>query len=252
MQASGVGVADRVDRRRLAGAGAIADALEREAPVRLILVRERAESAELNGLVGRATAAGITVRRVSEHRFARLRAQDPPGDALALLGDAPRKNLRELMAADGAVWLLSGVAYPGNAGFVIRTAEVSGARGVVVDADFDHAKRREATRASMRADRYLPVLWEESAVAIASAREHGRRVIAIEDVGDSAPWEIDLRGPVVFAVGGEADGIPDAVLAACDACVRLPMAGFLPSYNLQAAVAAVALERMRQLEPDSR
>jgi tRNA G18 (ribose-2'-O)-methylase SpoU len=29
--------------------------------------------------------------------------------------------------------------------------------------------------------------------------------------------------------------------------VRVPMAGFIPSYNVQAAMAAVAAERLRQL-----
>jgi tRNA G18 (ribose-2'-O)-methylase SpoU len=243
-----VGVADRVDRRRLAGTGAIAAALDGETPVRLILVRKEAGGAELEALLGRATAAGVAVRRVSGHRFERLRARDASADALALLGDAPGMSLPELMAAGGAVWLLSGVAYPGNAGFVIRTAEVSGARGVVIDAGFDHAGRREAVRASMRADRFLPVRWEESETAITTARACGRRVIAIEDVGDAAPWEVDLSGPVLFVAGGEACGIPDRILAACDRCVRLPMDGFLPSYNVQAAVAVVAIERMRQLE----
>jgi tRNA(Leu) C34 or U34 (ribose-2'-O)-methylase TrmL len=37
------------------------------------------------------------------------------------------------------------------------------------------------------------------------------------------------------------------VLAAADRVLRLPMRGFIPSYNLQAAMAAVALERLRQL-----
>jgi tRNA G18 (ribose-2'-O)-methylase SpoU len=37
------------------------------------------------------------------------------------------------------------------------------------------------------------------------------------------------------------------VLERCDAVARLPVRGFIPSYNLQAAVAAVALERLRQL-----
>ena len=30
--------------------------------------------------------------------------------------------------------------------------------------------------------------------------------------------------------------------------IRVPMAGFIPCYNLQAAVSAVACERLRQLE----
>ncbi|MBW2402196.1 MAG: hypothetical protein JRG80_23590, partial [Deltaproteobacteria bacterium] len=84
------------------------------------------------------------------------------------------------------------------------------------------------------------------------AARSGRRLIAVEDVGDRAPWDVDLRGRVHLIVGGEADGIPKATLARCEAVVRVPMAGFLPSYNLQGAVAAVASERLRQLETVSK
>jgi tRNA G18 (ribose-2'-O)-methylase SpoU len=53
---------------------------------------------------------------------------------------------------------------------------------------------------------------------------------------------------VLLVVGGETHGIPEAVLRACDGAIRIPMAGFIRSYNLQAAVAIVAAERTRQLE----
>ena len=78
------------------------------------------------------------------------------------------------------------------------------------------------------------------------AREAGRRVIAVEDVGKRAPWETDLTGRVLLVVGGERYGIPPEVLEQADDLVRIPMAGFIPSYNLQAAMAAVAVERLRQ------
>jgi tRNA G18 (ribose-2'-O)-methylase SpoU len=58
---------------------------------------------------------------------------------------------------------------------------------------------------------------------------------------------MDLAGPVLFVVGGERHGIPAEVLAECDDVIRIPMLGFIPSYNLQAAMAAVASERIRQL-----
>ena len=83
---------------------------------------------------------------------------------------------------------------------------------------------------------------------IAAARDAGKRVVAIEDVGSAPPWHLDLTGPVLLVVGSEADGVPKAVLARCDAVTRLPMAGFVASYNLQAAVASIAVERFRQLE----
>lgn len=171
----------------------------------------------------------------------------PPAEILGLVGRRPSADLDGLLSCGGAVWLLVGVAYPGNAGFAIRTAEVSGADGIVLDAPgFDHVARRQATRTSMRADRYMPVLWEAAAPVLEKARAQGRRVIAIEDCGKEAPSEIDLSGPVLFVVGGEDEGIPAALLQAADAVVRIPMRGFIRSYNLQTAVAVVAVERLRQ------
>ena len=69
---------------------------------------------------------------------------------------------------------------------------------------------------------------------------------ALDEDGSHAPWDLDLTGPRVFVVGGENGGIPGAVLERCDARVRVPMAGFIPCYNLQAAVSALAIERLRQ------
>jgi 23S rRNA (guanosine2251-2'-O)-methyltransferase len=72
-------------------------------------------------------------------------------------------------------------------------------------------------------------------------------VLAVEDVGTHAPWEVDLTQPLLLIVGGERHGIPQAVLAACDGALRIPMRGFIPSYNVQAAMAIVVGEQLRQL-----
>ena len=70
--------------------------------------------------------------------------------------------------------------------------------------------------------------------------------MAVESSGDRAPWEVDLRDRPLLVVGGERDGIPADILASADSVVRIPMPGFIGSYNLQAAIAAVAVERLRQ------
>jgi len=232
---------------KLAGAEAICAALARGEPLRLIVVDAEADEAAARALAEPARAAGVPVQRVGSRHFERLRPPGGPGGAVALLGPPRPDGPADVLARDGAAWLLAGVVYPGNAGMAIRTAEVSGAAGVFLDTDFDHARRREALRASMRADRFLPVLWCDSAAVLDAARAAGRRAIALEDSGDRAPWEIDLTGPVLFAVGGEHAGVPEAVLAQCSAVVRIPTAGFIRSYNLQAAVAVAAAERSRQL-----
>jgi tRNA G18 (ribose-2'-O)-methylase SpoU len=197
-------------------------------------------------LVERARAAGIPVRAASAADLRRMSAVEPPADVLGLVGADPGAPLEEALASGGAAWLLAGVAYAGNAGFAIRTAEVSGADAIFLDSSLDAAGRRRALRASMHAERFLPVHWLGAERVLEAARAAGRRVLAVEDVGARAPWEVDLTDAVLLVIGGERRGIPARVLARCDGALRVPMAGFIPCYNLQAAMAAVAAERLRQ------
>jgi TrmH family RNA methyltransferase len=234
-------------RRQIQGTDSIASALDRSEPLQRIVVREPVADADVAALMRRAEAAGVAVQRVTHRHFRRLLADDGDCDAIGLVGPELGASARSVLAGDGATWQLVGVAYPGNAGAALRTAEVSGAAGAFVSTNFDRNSRRAALRASMRADRFLPIFFDAAAPVFDEARRQRRLVVAVENTGDRAPWDVDLRGRVHFVVGGEVDGIPADLLARCDQVVRLPMPGFLPSYNLQSAVAAVATERLRQL-----
>jgi len=234
-------------RSQLAGPGPVAAALDAAEPVRLVLVARDPRDPAVAALADRAKSLGIPVRETSERSLWRLSQTSPPAEILALVGGPPDADPETVLASGGLVWLLVGLAYPGNTGFAIRLAEVSGAHGVFVDAALLHEGRREALRASMRADRFMPVFWESALEVIAAARAGGRRVLAVEDVGTRAPHEVDLSEPLLLVVGGERHGIPDEVLGACDGAIRIPMRGFIPSYNLQAAMAIVVGEHLRQL-----
>jgi tRNA G18 (ribose-2'-O)-methylase SpoU len=118
----------------------------------------------------------------------------------------------------------------------------------VIDARFNHQARARAAHVGMGADRLLPVIYADSAQTLEAARSASRRIVAIEDAGRRAPWEVDLTSDVLLVIGAEREGIAPELLAACDEVVRIPMAGFVPSYNLQAAMSIVAGERLRQLE----
>jgi TrmH family RNA methyltransferase len=234
-------------RRQLAGPAEVEAALDAGAPVRLVLAAREPTDPAARRALERARGAGVPVRAASESSLRRLSRVDPPAELLALVGPAPGADPATALASGGIVWLLVGVAYPGNTGFAIRLAEVSGAHAVFLDSAFEHEGRREALRASMRADHFMPVYWEPALGVIARARAAGRRVLAVEDVGALAPWEVDLGQPLLLLIGGERHGIPREVLAACDGAIAIPMRGFIPSYNLQAAMAIVVGEQLRQL-----
>ena len=165
--------------------------------------------------------------------------------ALALIGREPEGTLADVFSREGAIWLFDGVEYAPNIGFAVRTAEVSGATAVIVNAKKTHEEKRTIRRAGMRANRFIPVIYASTEEVLAACN---RKIVVAEDIGEKAPWESDLTGDVLLVVGAENAGVSQEVLDAADEVVRLPMPGFIPSYNLQVAVSALAIERLRQSE----
>lgn len=234
-------------RVQIAGRHAIAVALDERADVRLLLVRADDQSEDTARLVQQAEARGARIWRGSAGDMRRMGRGPDAEVAVALLGPPPTATLPELLGRGGISWLLHRARYPSNVGFAVRTAEVSGADGVIVDAEFNHADRARIDHVSMGASRLLPVLFHHTESVLEQAAQRGMRCICIEDIGTRAPWEVDLRGPMLCLIGSEHDGLTKQLLAGCAAVVRIPMAGFVPSYNVQAAMAAIAVERLRQL-----
>jgi 23S rRNA (guanosine2251-2'-O)-methyltransferase len=234
-------------RSQIAGAARIEAALRDGEPVQVLLVDREDASDTTQHLIAGARAAGAEIWRGGPGDLRRMSRGSVVETSIAMLGLPSRTDLDGLLGRGGAVWLLHRATYPSNVGFALRTAEVSGAQGVIVDADFNHDDRNRVAHVSMGAHRMLPVLWASTRDAIDAARRSGHSVVALEDSGKRAPWEVDLRGPILLVVGNERDGIGQDVLASCDATIALPMAGFVPSYNLHAAIAAIAVERLRQL-----
>ena len=234
------------------GVAEVSDALDSE-EVTLILFLRDSRDPEADRLRKLAEEKGITVRESSNSdmwRMARVNDGEKPPSILALVGRRPDASVEEVLSSGGLCWLLDGARYPVNIGFTIRTAEVSGAQAVFVDGPLNHIEKKAARRASMKAHRFMPVHWVDGNTLVKMAKEAGFRVISIEDTGEIGPWDEDLTGDILLVVGGEHDGISQSVLESSDSVIRVPMSGFVPSYNLQAPMAVVAAESLRQRGSD--
>lgn len=234
-------------RVQIAGVEPIRRALRERTDVRVLLIPAEDSSAEIMQLEAEARAYGARIWRGGPGDMRRMGRGPDAERAVALLGHPTSASLPELLARGGMCWLLHRASYPSNVGFAIRTAEVSGADGVIVDAVFNHEQRGRIGHVSMGASDLLPVVYTTSAEALRVAAERGVHTIAIEDSGTSLPWQVDLRAPCVCIIGNEQTGIDAELVARCDFSIRIPMAGFVPSYNVQAAMTAIAVERLRQL-----
>jgi tRNA G18 (ribose-2'-O)-methylase SpoU len=227
---------------QVTGLEAVMKALTDGVALDRVLVDRAHDTSELRALC---EAADVPLEEGSTNDLWRMSA-DGAQVALALTGRPQHETLDDVMKAGGCIWFFDGVEYSTNLGFAIRTAEVSGADAVVLNVSKTHEERRTIRRASMRADRFIPVIYTTTEAILASAKEHGIQLVVAEDVGEKGPWDADLTGNVLLVVGAERNGVSAPVLEAASEVVRLPMDGFVPSYNLQVAVSVLAVEALRQ------
>jgi tRNA G18 (ribose-2'-O)-methylase SpoU len=227
---------------QITGRKAVLAALSSGQAIEMVLVDREKDTTEIRMLCEQ---QNIPLEEGSTNDLWRMSA-DGFVDALALTGRMPHGDLNEVLERGGTIWFFDGVTYSTNLGFAIRCAEVSGADAVISNVAKTHEERRTIRRSSMRADRFIPVVYSTTDEILKAAKTHNIRIVAVEDVGTHEPWDEDLTGDVMLVVGAEKEGISEQVLAAADACVLLPMDGFVPSYNLQVAVSVVAIEALRQ------
>ena len=215
-----------------------------------VLVQQDCDHEDVMTVRRLATELGVPVHEGTERDLWRMAA---PGReqplALALVGRRPEvDSIDHLLTQPGPVVLLDGVKYATNVGFVVRTAEVAGASGVLLLSEDAPATSwlKDVHHASMGATRFLPLLHGHETEVLEAIQRSGRPLVVAEDVGDASPWKTPMPWNSVLAVGAEAAGVSPALLQAATHIVRLPMPGFIPSYNLQVAATALLMETLRQ------
>jgi tRNA G18 (ribose-2'-O)-methylase SpoU len=147
-----------------------------------------------------------------------------------------------------AVVLLDQVRSMYNVGAFFRTADAAGLEKLVLCGITAHPPQEGIAKTALGAQESVP--WEyytDALVAIRVWRARGYEIAAIEtgaDAEDLFDWQ--PRWPVCVVFGNEVDGLSDAVMAAADRHVRLPMLGGKRSLNVATAGGVVAYELLRK------
>jgi len=156
-------------------------------------------------------------------------------------------------SAQPLVLLLAGLQDPGNVGAIIRTAAASGATGVAAIEGTANPFGWKALRGAMGGTFRIPVSGRGSLLdAIAAARGANVQIVAAVPRDGTPLPEVDFRGPTALVLGGEGGGVSDAVAAAADASVTIPMRRPIESLNVSIAAAVILYEAFRQRDASHR
>jgi RNA methyltransferase, TrmH family len=129
---------------------------------------------------------------------------------------------------------LHGVGDPGNVGTIVRTADALLGAAVALGPGCADPFGPKATRASMGS------IFSRPPAKAAVEATPSPRVALVAHGGNGLEA---LAGAATLCLGAEREGLPDEVLAACDATATIPLQGAAESLNV-AAAAAIACERL--------
>ena len=132
----------------------------------------------------------------------------------------------------GHVLVLDGIADPGNAGSMVRSAYAAGAAAVLATRTTTDLWAPKAVRAGMGEHIHIPILEDVTDMAVVGSRQ-----LVLASAHDGKPyWEVDWSRPAAIIVGSEAHG---PRLTAAAAVVTIPMAAGAESLNAAAAAAVL-------------
>ena len=216
---------------------------------------------------------------VHPHVMAELADTEAP-QGIVVVAQRPAPNPRSLLgeAAPATLAILDNVRDPGNVGTVIRSADASGAAGVIFLPGTADPFGSKALRASMGSTFHIPVVAAEQAVLAYKSElgdlgrrseraepaddgaagddedylprtetaahlprllaQLGYRVFVADASAEASHWDAPLGGKAAIVLGSEAEG-PDPVLWAGADRISIPMLG--PAESLNVAMAAAVL-----------
>ncbi len=143
--------------------------------------------------------------------------------------------------------VFDGVTDVRNFGGIARSAECSGAHGLIAPLKNSAPVNAEAIKASAGALTSIPVARVGSIrTTLMTFQAEGYQIVAATEKSRKLLYDADLKKPTVIVMGSEETGISREVLKLCDEQLAIPLIGHIESLNVSAAAAILLFEVVRQ------
>lgn len=214
----------------------IGEALDQNRAPRLLLVGEEARPHPILDRAREATrAAGGEVVIVTHAILEKISRRDNPQTVLGVF-DQVYTPLSAIQPGSAPAWVaLEQVRDPGNLGTIIRTADSAGCGGVILIGDCVDPYSVEAVRATMGSVFAVAIARVTAAEFLAWRQDWPGSVVGTRLDAATGYRDAAIQRPALILMGNEQAGLTDALAAACDVNVKIPMRGRADSLNLAVA-----------------
>jgi 23S rRNA (guanosine2251-2'-O)-methyltransferase len=237
----------------LAGKHPVLEALKAGRALNKIWLSNQAQRTLVQPILEEAKSRGVVVQFADKKKLDALAPDVPHQGVVAQAAAVSYAEVDDLLARAEELGeapllvLLDEVEDPHNLGSILRTADCTGAHGVVVP------KRRSAgltavvAKTSAGAVEYVPVARVANlAQTIDKLKEAGVWIAGADAAATQDVYKANLTGPLAIVIGSEGKGISRLVKDKCDFLISLPMFGKINSLNASVAAGVILYESVRQ------
>ena len=134
-----------------------------------------------------------------------------------------------------------------NFGAIIRTAEISGVDGIIIQNSSSAPVNSDTIKTSAGAIFNIPICKVNHIKdAIYHLQSMNISIISASEKSEKNIYDVDLKGPLAIIMGSEHKGINKSVINLSNESVKLPMYGKIESLNVSVACGIFLYEVVRQ------
>jgi 23S rRNA (guanosine2251-2'-O)-methyltransferase len=249
------GGAFKMSQDFIIGKNPVIEALKSERDVNKIFIAEGSQTGQMQQVIGLAKAQNVIVQFVPKKKIDQMVEGNHQGvvAAVAAYQYAELDDLfkaAELKGEAPFFLLLDEIEDPHNLGSIMRTADSSGAHGIIIPKRRAVGLTATVAKASTGAIEYVPVVRVTNmAQTIDELKERGLWIAGTDAKGKQDFRTLDGTMPLGLVIGSEGKGMGRLIRDKCDFLVSLPMKGHVTSLNASVAAALLMYEVYRKRHP---
>lgn len=240
------------DESRLEGRHSVLEAFRAGKLIEKMFVLKGCKDGPVLSILREAKKAGTLVDFVPKERLDHMSETGKHQGVMAVLSAfhySSVENMFELAEQRGEapfIFLLDGIEDPHNLGAIIRTANLTGAHGVIIPKRRAVGLTATVVKASAGAIHYTPVAKVTNLSAeMEQLKERGMWFVCADMEGE-VMYHQNLKGSIGLVIGNEGSGVSRLVKEHCDFKSAIPMSGDIDSLNASVAAGVLAFEIVRQ------
>lgn len=237
---------------KIEGRNAVLEAFRSGKPIDKLFVLDGCKDGPIQTILRESKKHDTIVKFVSKERLDQLSETKKHQGVIAMAAAYEYSTVEDILknaeekGEPPFIILLDNIEDPHNLGAIIRTANLAGAHGVIIPKRRAVGLTGTVAKTSAGAINYTPVAKVTNlSGTIKDLKEQGLWFVCA-DMGGTAMYELDLKGPIGLVIGSEGDGVSELVRKNCDFIASIPMKGDIDSLNASVAAGVLAYEILRQ------